>query len=248
MASTNETGHAVNVANLESLISTCAGFDGKYNPSNSNLAVTNLQTFYTNAAAAIKDVQIKKTAFDNAVIERAIVFEPIKKTATRVINALISSGAKKLTADNARSINLKIQGKRAKAIKTVVPDAANAAAPVEQPKTVSTSQQSFDQVVNNFSQLIEIIKAEPLYKPNESDLSVVSIEAQYTTLKAKNSAVIVAENELNKSRISRNKIMYSGENNITEKAKEVKSYVKSIFGASSAEFKLVNGFKFNTLL
>ncbi len=32
MASTSETGHAINVANFEDLISYCIGYGGSYNP------------------------------------------------------------------------------------------------------------------------------------------------------------------------------------------------------------------------
>jgi hypothetical protein len=238
MSSTNERGHAVNVANLELLISACTHCNGKYKPSNPNLTVESLQKFLVSAQSIIKDVQAKKTAYDNAVIERKTVFDPVKKLSTRIINALNSCGAKPLTVTNARTVINKIQGKRAVSKKEVTKQAAKEG--TEQPVFASTSQQSFDQVVNNFSQLIQIIKSEPLYKPNEEDLSVSTLETLHAFLMAKNSAVMNAETILNNARISRDKLLYSGENNIVELSKEVKSYIKSIFGASSAEFKKIN--------
>jgi hypothetical protein len=48
MTSKSETGHAKNVANFESLISFCIGYNADYNPSNAALKISALQTLQTN--------------------------------------------------------------------------------------------------------------------------------------------------------------------------------------------------------
>lgn len=67
MASTNETGHAKNVANFEDLISFCVGYGATYNPVNVNIKVPALQAKRTTALTALQTVKTTKTTFDNAV-------------------------------------------------------------------------------------------------------------------------------------------------------------------------------------
>jgi hypothetical protein len=152
MASTSETGHAKNVANFEDLISFCTGYGVTYNPSKVAIKLPGLTTVLTNASAALQSLKVAKTAFDNATNAREISFKPLKSLATKIIGALSATDAAKQTIDDAKSINVKIQGKRAKAIKEPAPLPAGATpTPV---KTASTSQQSYDKLIDHFTQLI----------------------------------------------------------------------------------------------
>jgi hypothetical protein len=49
---------------------------------------------------------------------------------------------------------------------------------------------------------------------------------------------------LNNSRAERNELMYKPVNGMVDVALDVKSYVKSIFGTSSLQFKKVSGLEF----
>ena len=49
MASTSETGHAVNISNFKLLIDKCASFGAGYNPSNTNLTIANMTILWTTA-------------------------------------------------------------------------------------------------------------------------------------------------------------------------------------------------------
>ena len=44
MAKQNQTGHAINVANLEDEISICTGYEGAYNPAKKTLTLPELLT------------------------------------------------------------------------------------------------------------------------------------------------------------------------------------------------------------
>jgi len=93
MASTSETGHAQNVANLEDLISVCTGFGTPYNPSKTSIKILGLQALLTNGKNSLQTVKTTKTPYDNATNAREIVFAPIKKISTRVVNALEATDA-----------------------------------------------------------------------------------------------------------------------------------------------------------
>jgi hypothetical protein len=115
MASTTETGHAKNVATFEDLISFCTGYGATYNPSRTALTLPALNTQYTAANAAMQAVKTANTTYNNNTNTREIAFKKLKTLSTKIISALASTEANQQTVNDAKTINLKIQGKRAKA-------------------------------------------------------------------------------------------------------------------------------------
>jgi hypothetical protein len=85
-----------------------------------------------------------------------------------------------------------------------------------------------------------------LYTPNESELQVPSLNAVLADLKTKNSAVILATTNASNARINRDKVLYADLTGLYDIAQAVKQYVKSVFDASSPQFKQVSGVKFTT--
>jgi hypothetical protein len=238
MASTTETGHAKNVATFEDLISYCTGYGATYNPSKAALKIPALTTQFTGANAALQAVKVAKTAFDNTTNAREIAFKPMKTLSTKIVSALAATEASKQTLDDVKSINLKIQGRRAKAVKK---SDAEGAEPVN---TASTSQQSYDKMIDHFTQLIATLTAEPKYLPNENELKLTALNTMLTDLKAKNTAVINATTAVSNARINRDRAIYAEEAGMIDTAQDVKMYVKSVFGASSPQYKQVSKLRF----
>jgi hypothetical protein len=242
MASTEETGHAKIVAALESLISISTAFGVQYNPSKAALKLPALATQLTAGGTVMQTVKNANVGFNNAVNARAISFKPLQSLATKVVNALAATDAAAETVADAQSANLKIQGKRAKAIEKPATTTGTPAAGAG--KNVSVSQQSFDKLIEHFTQLIATLTAEPLYIPNEANLKVAALNTVLADLKAKNSAVINADTAAKNARIARDKTLYGKGTGIVDTALEVKKYVKSLFGATSPQYKQVSGLKF----
>lgn len=111
--SSSETGHAKNVANFETLIIDCQGFGTAYNPSNSAITITALQTIYTNASNALTDIDAKHNNLNHVINTREVLFVGLKPLATQIMAALLAAGANAQTMLNAKTINRKIQGSRA---------------------------------------------------------------------------------------------------------------------------------------
>ncbi len=249
MASTSEIGHAKNVANFEDLISYCTGYGSAYNPNLAAIKIANMNTLKNSANTALTNVVLTFTAFKNATNAREIVFLPIKKLSTRIINALRASGVPEQTIKDALTINRKIQGKKLKTVfggkeKTAVnPNDPPVEVP-EEPKEISSSQQSYDSMIEHFSKLIDLLTSQPLYVPNEADLKLTALNTLLASMKTSNTAVITATTNVSNSRISRNYILYKIVTGLVDVAFEVKSYVKSVFGAKSPEYKQVSGLKF----
>jgi len=239
MASTSEVGHAKNVANFQDLIEFVTGYGATYNPSKNSLKLPQLVALKATAETKLTDVISKNTTYNNKVNERMVAFSNLKSLSTRLVNALQTTDATTQTINDAKTFNRKMQGKKASASQT--PTDPNAPAP----KTISTSQQSYDQLIQHLAGLKSVLEEESSYTPNETDLQVATIDAKIADLTAKNTAVSTAYTNISNSRISRNETLYTSDNGIFETASEVKKYIKSVFGASSPQYNQVSGIKFS---
>lgn len=242
MSSNSETGHAKNVANFEDLISFCTAYGATYSPTKPALKIASLNGQLIAANASLAAVKVAKTAYDNATNAREITFKPVKSLATKVVNAIAATEATAQTVADVKSSNNKIQGRRAKAVAR--PDAKALAAGAEPVKTASTSQQSFDKMIDHFAQLIATLTAEPKYQPNENDLKLAALNAILADMKAKNTAVINVTTAASNARIARNKVLYDDTTGLVDTALAVKLYVKSVYGPTSPQYKQVAALKF----
>lgn len=243
MASTSETGHAKNVANFEDMISFCTGYGGNYNPSKPAIQLPNLIALHGNAQNAVADVNSANTAFINATNARQIAFNPVKPLATRIVNALDATDASDELVKDAKTLNRKVQGSRKGAgtkpeTPPIPPDTAT------EDKKISVSQQSYDSIIENLGKLGELVLSEPTYTPNEVDLQPATLQTFHNNLKAANTAVINATTAISNARIIRNQILYAPKTGLYDIAQEVKKYVKSVFGATSPQYKQVSKIKF----
>ena len=239
MASTSEVGHAKNVANFQDLIEFVIGYGATYNPSKNSLKLPQLIALKDNAQSKLNDVITKNTIYNNKVNERMVAFGNLKSLSTRLVNALQTTDATNETINNAKTFNRKMQGKKSSS--TQVPTDPNTPAPT----TISTSQQSYDQLIQHLAGLKSVLETEPSYTPNEVELQIATIDSKIADLSAKNTAVATAYTNISNSRISRNETLYTNENGIYETASEVKKYIKSVFGASSPQYNQVSGIKFS---
>jgi hypothetical protein len=208
-----------------------------------------LQNKHSAALADLQAVKTAKTALDNATNSRESVFAPCRTLATRIISALAAVSPSKLTIEDAKTINRKIQGKRSKSVKKVLPsDTPNPPDESTDPadNSISVSQQSYDSLLDHFLKLKETISQEPLYVPNEADLSIAGITSLITAMQTANTGVINATTAYSNSRIIRDKTLYDESTGLVPIASEVKLYVKSLFGASSPEYKQVSKLKFRS--
>jgi hypothetical protein len=243
MTNTSETGHAKNVTNLESLITSIIALETSYNPSRDSIKLTSLQTLLTASTESLNAVNIAQAAYSNAVAARKVAFEPFSKLITRVMNSLKASGASTQVVQSARTIVRKLQGRRASA-KITEEEKKALEAEGKEVNQISASQMSFDNRIENFDRLIMLLSSIPLYNPNEAELKVETLKALHNQLKEKNTEVILPIVQLSNSRIARNKILYSENTGLVDVALDSKTYIKSIFGATSPQYKQISKLRF----
>lgn len=235
--SSPETGHAKNIANFESLINFCAGYGPTYNPGRASLSLDALRTKLEASRAAFADTINKEILYDNVVNARLDAFKDFKGLSTKISNALAASGVGPNIIDAARTLNRKMQGGRA----TPKPDATVDAV---ETRTISASQQGFDTRLEHLQGLIQLVSSQPEYTPNEEELKPESLKALIASLYATNNRVREAEVVWSNARLARTKTMYAEGDGLAHIALDVKKYVKSVFGASSLEFKQVQSIAF----
>ncbi|MFC3159646.1 hypothetical protein SAMN05443633_11327 [Chryseobacterium arachidis] len=238
--STSETGHAKNIANFQDLISFCKGYGTNYNPVKEELKIPNLEALYQNALLSLEDTYSKKISFNSATNQRAEAFKNLNPLATKIINALAVSETNPIMLNNAKSFNKKLQGTQKTKPQTTIAEEETE----QVTKSISTSQQSYNSKINNFSNLIQVLMQSEAYNPNEEDLKVSSLQNKLLNIKDKNTALIIAYTEYSNARILRDQVLYHTTTGLFQTAKEIKQYVKSVFGATSPQYRQISGIQF----
>lgn len=243
MSSKNETGHAVNVANYEKLISYVSTYP-KYNPKNEKLVLAALNAQLGDAKAIMTNINAIASARTVEINKRQTLFAPIPKLATRLIAALSSSQiADRRIVKDAQTVARKLQGSRAEAKE----ETDSSVTEEQAPKYISVSQRSYDNQVEFIDRIIRILGEEPAYAPNEVDLTTAALKDFHKSIADANKAVVDAEAAFKNQLIVRQELLYAPITGIVDTAKEVKNYVKSIYDGNHPSFKQVNAIRFRTL-
>ena len=253
MASTAETGHAKNVANFKTEISFCKGYGTKYNPYSESLKIPSLVKLHTQAVADLDAVKATKTEFDNATNTRAIAFTDLRIFSTQVVRMFSSSEVSEEAIEDAKGHNRKIQGTRAKAIQEsepVPPTLVAVDGPLteaEEDKHISISQQSYDNLLDNFKELVVTVSSQPEYKPNEIEFSATGLQKKVDLLTTMNDKVIDTYTDWSNARINRDRTLYNPMTGLKKTALAVKLYVSGIYKTSSEEYKQISSLKFTNI-
>jgi len=261
MASTSEVGNIKNIAHLATLITYCQSYGTTYNPSNNLIKIPQLTILLNAAQTDQNNVLTDEATEKSAGNARIIAFKDIKKLSTRLLAAVGASGATAQQKANAKTINRKIQGSRAKIVPapnptptplpTPTPNSANQKATIPQgtinpiptpvaPHTISVAQLSYDNLIQHIAAFIALLQTIPTYNPNETDLKITTLNSYMANLIATNQADIVAHTKANNTRIARNKILYTNITGLCDIGEESKDYIKSVYGSTAPEYKLHN--------
>ena len=243
MATNSDINHAKNVTNFETLISVVVSLGATYNPSKDSLKLPALQTLHSAATDSMTALKNAESATATAVDTRELAFKSIGSLFTRINNALKASNSTVQADDTAKSIFRKLHGKRASA-KLTEEQKAILLAEGKEVNQNSNSQMGYDDRVENFESLISFLQTVPEYNPNEEELKITTLQALLSDLKAKNISVMqnrIAEDTVRGLRKSVQNTPLTG---LVDIANDVKSYIKSVFGVNSTQYKLVSKLRF----
>lgn len=221
-----ESGHGKNVANFGDLLGKITLLGDLYNPSNPLISLTALNQKLNEARADIVELHNQSVDYFRDTNERQALYKDTLPYVTRIIRSLSSAQVSKETLKDAKRIQRKISGARAKAIAEAPPNDPNQPAP--DTKTISVSQRSYDSQALNFSLLETMIRKEDKYNPNEEDLKKEVLSTHLKLLSDSNEKVKLTASKLNAARASRNTNLYLRETGIADLVQTIKSYVRSL--------------------
>jgi hypothetical protein len=247
MSSKSETGHAVNAANFSRMVVYAENAGAKYNPPDAAISVVNLKLKDQKQQAAIKLLHEKAALWMQAVNEREKVLETLNKLMTKVKNVTIVCNVSPQFIKDVTGLVKKVQGVR---ISTkIITEPGDPLTPTEESIVqISASKQGIDNRLDNVLMLIELLKTEPNYVPNETELTISALEALLTEANAKNTTVSVTTPPMESARNDRNKEMYMGSGSGADLANKLKAYIKAIFGGNSPEYHNVAKLEFKRLV
>lgn len=234
-----ETGHARNVQRFQEMVTFVAGWGPSYDPTNPAILLAALQSKLTGANAAIDSVSDAVAQLKNAQNERENKFGGLRKLTTRMVNYYDSTGAAANKVADAKSLKRKIDGKRAE---TLVDDPSTPED--ESAGGISVSQQSYTQLVEHFDNLLELFGQDPLYDPNETDLTIATNDTLSTEMKTANTNVINNNVNTSMSRGGRDTELYADDSGLVDVAMFVKKYVKAAYGTDSMQYNQIKGLEF----
>ena len=239
MGKSSESGHAVNLSNCKLLIDTCTGFGADYDPSNTDLTIAAMTAQWTTGTTEQKSYLSALEGIRQPVNERRKLFDGVDPLVTRILGELNSSKADaKLKAD-ARSIADDIRGNNGPAVKK--------AAEGKLASTISQSHTGYVQRANSFFKLVELLKTIPEYAPKKADLKIAALTALHTSMETANNGIGAILNAADNALLQRNRVLYTPGTGIVDTALSCKEYVKGLYGAGSAEYKMVKKIPFRTL-
>jgi hypothetical protein len=235
----SESGDMKLLGNFSKLIELIS-VNPDYNPANPAIKLPALNAQKTAALAAITEIGSKEAPFKMAVNNRQEAFEGLRSVVSRAGNMLQASGASKKIIDDAKTESRKISGRRKKVKAEDDPNTPQDQAS----KSHSVSQLSYENMVGNFDDFIEVLAAAPTYNPNEADLKTLGLSALSGDLKAKNEAVNTTFAPVGVARGVRDQLLYQDDGCVVNNALLVKAYVRAAFGADSQTFKNIKGLQF----
>jgi hypothetical protein len=235
MASNSETGAAVNIANYKLMIDGCVGFGLKYNPSNTDITIVNMTAQWTTCDTAHQTLTTAVQVSKNPINAREILFEPSATIVTRSLSYFTSTKASTQTKADAKGLADRFRGFNIKVVR--LPDGT------PDPAHVSTSHLSYVQKGDTFRQLVDLYNSEPLYAPNEADITTASLGTLSTAMKTTNDNLGTILGPVQTARIARDHALYDAGTGMVDVSLECKSYVEGVYKKNAPEAKLIRGIK-----
>lgn len=239
--STEETGHAKNLANFKRLIAFCERNTPPYNPILEKNTLIFLKKLNIKAKNVHREVLTTNGPIIVLINSRQKLYQPMEPLSTRVLQALeAATSDKKIVADGRRYIN-KIHGKFS------TPETKDDQEGQETGPVVSNSQQSYDMLRDHWEKLVVLCESEPRYIPNEQDLTAQTLRDYLDQLVAVEDQITQLSGPYNAALNERDLVFYETDESLIPVANSVKTYLKSLFGIKSMLYDEASQLKFKKI-
>ncbi len=241
MASTSEITFGSRVANAEKISASVKTFVGFVAPT-PETTIPNYDALIVSLKTQNGDVATKKTNYSSAVETRQKLFfknlDSIIKLLSPIASALrakLGKTAKPVT--DLMAIVVKIRGEKKAKPKDPKPTDAQVK---ETKETVSQSERSYGSITQNFNDIITTLTALGTdYAPAPVTLKLPALNTKLTAITAANIGAANTFALLKTSYATRTNVY----DDLSERTQRIKEQVKSQYGNSSTEYKLIKSLK-----
>ncbi|HBL78955.1 hypothetical protein [Aequorivita vladivostokensis] len=237
MSSKSEVGHNKNVANYKAAYTILEEMGSLYNPTNTQILLTNLEPLRTTLTGQIDQLDASLAEYRADVADRKNAIALMDKKATKINQYFHSLDVPENEKQNIAAQVKLIRGDSKK--KTTPPPNE------EEENHISTSRQSFDNKVANFNTLIAQLEQFSEYAPNEDEIKLPTLRSYTEALETLNERVHVSGDGLITARAARNNSLYYGTPNVLALIKNIKAYVRSLGLAGEPYYKALVRLKFS---
>ena len=233
MATSSELTLGAKVANAEKILTNLKAFVA-YAPADAALSIAGLEELIKKIKNANTATAGNVQAYSEAVDKRQILFQKGDDSLVKILPLIgatvrASFGKTSKEAINIANMITKIRGAKAKKISK---DATEA--------TVSQSEKSYGSMTQNFSDMIATLENYTIkYNPINAEITIFALLAKLAYLGDANVAVTATYGKQKENRDDR-AVLYANLNVITQR---IKDNVKSQYGMTSTEYKLIKGLK-----
>jgi hypothetical protein len=234
--------HVKNAEAFAKLVDYCTGYGGTYNPGRPTLRIESLISQLQHANEALSLVIVAKSQYDNEVNQRKQAFDKLPRVISSILRTLEASGVSKEKLDDARAFAQLALGASPKRKVVALKKGATETPDVVPPKPAL--QLAYVSKVDAFKKLIQAASTEPLYQPNEVELSVATLSALAAALEQLNGRVSAARVVWSNALINRNNVLYKQAQSMKATGRAVKRYVRAVFGHDSEQYAQLKALTF----
>jgi hypothetical protein len=241
------------MGHFQLLIDVCQNFGDAYNPQNPILLTTAMETKHATVQTSIDLVDTLIPPYLTALSVRQEKFAPLAGLSARVLATATVLGLPSAILTRAKEMVHKVRGERARKLtdsskkKTAEGNEGiegKEVKKVKEAKHISVSQTSFNERIEHFNQLIDLVSSQPAYTPAETELTVASLKTLLNEMRTSNNAAMAASVPLAAARQERDILLFAPGTGMIDTALLAKEYVKAVFGTNSPQYKAVRHITF----
>lgn len=240
----SEQTHAKNVDNLFTVIQLLTSLGNKFDPSGELITLAALTDFHADCVTAMTTVNTVVPDAENKIGARLAAFKPVAKRSTAILKAAKAQGLEPEFIAHLRTTCNDLRGVR---VTAQTPDNPETPDLDESAINRSSSNRSYAGILESVDKLVEQLKSNKNYKPNEAEYKIEGLEAWQADLIAKNNAAIAAKAAATAARANRDALMYDAKTGILARIRLLKDYLFSILGAKHPIYRQILALKFRDM-
>jgi len=234
MSTSSESGFGPRLRNAQDILSYISGFTG-YSPPRTQESVAGFGTLLTSIITANTTGATFKNTYAMAVSQRVNAFRGVPGSVEKLLPLIMGATESQFGRSSVEYKSVAAIVKRMRASRLIRPP-VDPAHP-ESAVVVSSSENSYGSMTQFFNDLKTTLTGFTGYNPSNASIKLAALNTLSTALTTLNNAVATALLNLKNARSART----TAYDDLKDRVKRIKAYVKAQYGTSSNEYTLIKG-------